>query len=71
MCLHQNIQDAFNEFRRRSCLRNYEADPEGPKIVPREKWFGGARGSDPATAVGATNAARFARLTRSGQTNDS
>ena len=37
--LHQNIQDAFNEFGVQIMSPNYEADPEGPKIVPREKWF--------------------------------
>ena len=37
--LHQNIQDAFNEFGVQIMAPSYEADPEGPKIVPREKWF--------------------------------
>lgn len=37
--LHANIQDAFNEYGVRIMSPNYEADPEGPKTVPREKWF--------------------------------
>jgi small-conductance mechanosensitive channel len=37
--LHANIQDAFNEFGVQIMSPNYEADPEGPKLVPREKWF--------------------------------
>lgn len=37
--LHANIQDAFNEFGVQIMSPNYEADPETPKIVPREKWF--------------------------------
>jgi small-conductance mechanosensitive channel len=37
--LHANIQDAFNEFGVQIMSPNYEADPDGPKIVPRAKWF--------------------------------
>jgi small-conductance mechanosensitive channel len=37
--LHGNIQDAFNEHGVQIMSPNYEADPEGPKIVPRERWF--------------------------------
>ena len=37
--LHQNIQDAFNEFGVQIMAPNYEGDPDGPKIVPPEKWF--------------------------------
>ena len=37
--LHANIQDAFNEHGVQIMSPNYEADPEGPKVVPREKWF--------------------------------
>ncbi len=37
--LHANIQDAFNEFGVQIMSPNYEADPERPKVVPREKWF--------------------------------
>ncbi len=37
--LHANIQDAFNEFGVQIMSPNYEADPEGRKVVPREKWF--------------------------------
>jgi small-conductance mechanosensitive channel len=37
--LHANILDAFNEFGVQIMSPNYEADPEAPKIVPKEKWF--------------------------------
>ena len=37
--LHQNIQDAFNEYGVQIMSPNYEADPEGPKVVPKDKWF--------------------------------
>ncbi len=37
--LHANIQDAFNEFGVQIMSPNYEADPEQPKVVPRDKWF--------------------------------
>jgi small-conductance mechanosensitive channel len=37
--LHANIQDAFNEHGVQIMSPNYEADPEGPKVVPRDKWF--------------------------------
>jgi len=37
--LHANIQDAFNEFGVQIMSPNYEADPDAPKIVPKEKWF--------------------------------
>lgn len=37
--LHQNIQDAFNEHGVQIMSPNYVADPAGPKLVPRERWF--------------------------------
>ncbi len=37
--LHGNIQDAFNEHGVQIMSPHYEADPEGPKIAPRERWF--------------------------------
>ena len=37
--LHGHIQDVFNEHGVQIMSPNYEADPAGPKIVPREKWF--------------------------------
>ena len=37
--LRANIQDAFNEFGVQIMSPNYEADPEAPKIVPRDQWF--------------------------------
>lgn len=46
--LHANIQDAFNEFGVQIMSPNYEADPERPKLVPRQEWF--AAPAVPATA---------------------
>ena len=37
--LHANIQDAFNEFGVQIMSPNYEADPEGRKVVPRDQWY--------------------------------
>jgi small-conductance mechanosensitive channel len=37
--LHGNILDAFNEFGVQITSPNYEADPEGRKIVPRDQWY--------------------------------
>jgi small-conductance mechanosensitive channel len=37
--LHGNIQDVFNESGVQIMSPNYEADPESPKVVPRDKWF--------------------------------
>jgi small-conductance mechanosensitive channel len=37
--LHANIQDAFNEYGVQIMSPNYEADPDGPKVVPKERWF--------------------------------
>ncbi|HET9371141.1 MAG TPA: mechanosensitive ion channel domain-containing protein, partial [Vicinamibacterales bacterium] len=37
--LHANIQDAFNEHGVQIMSPNYEADPEGKKIVSRDNWF--------------------------------
>jgi small-conductance mechanosensitive channel len=37
--VHANILDAFNEYGVQITAPNYEADPDGPKIVPRDRWF--------------------------------
>ncbi len=37
--LHSNILDTFNEYGVQITSPNYEADPEAPKVVPREQWF--------------------------------
>ena len=37
--LHANIQDAFNEYGVQIMSPNYEADPEGDKIVPVDQWY--------------------------------
>jgi small-conductance mechanosensitive channel len=37
--LHANIQDAFNEHGVQIMSPNYIADPAGPKVVPKERWF--------------------------------
>jgi small-conductance mechanosensitive channel len=36
--LHANILDAFNEYGVQIMSPNYEADPEGAKIVPKARW---------------------------------
>ena len=37
--LHRNIQDVFNEYGIQIMTPSYEADPESPKIVPRDQWY--------------------------------
>ncbi|HTP66580.1 MAG TPA: mechanosensitive ion channel family protein [Geobacteraceae bacterium] len=37
--LHQNIQDAFNEFEVQIMSPHYMFDPEAPAIVPKERWY--------------------------------
>ena len=37
--LHRNIQDVFNEYGIQIMTPAYEADPETPKIVPRDQWY--------------------------------
>jgi small-conductance mechanosensitive channel len=37
--LHRNIQDAFNEYGVQIMSPSYRADPERPKIVPRDQWY--------------------------------
>jgi small-conductance mechanosensitive channel len=37
--LHGNIQDAFNEYGVQIMSPNYEADPEGRKVVPPDRWY--------------------------------
>jgi small-conductance mechanosensitive channel len=37
--VHANILDAFNEYGVQITAPNYEADPDGPKVVPRDRWF--------------------------------
>jgi small-conductance mechanosensitive channel len=37
--LHAHIQDVFNEYGVQIMSPNYEADPQSPKVVPREQWY--------------------------------
>ncbi|NWG75426.1 MAG: mechanosensitive ion channel family protein [Rubrivivax sp.] len=37
--LHRNILDVFNEYGVQIMTPAYEADPERPKVVPREQWY--------------------------------
>jgi small-conductance mechanosensitive channel len=37
--LHANIQDAFNEYGVQIMSPNYEADPDGRKFVPQDRWY--------------------------------
>jgi small-conductance mechanosensitive channel len=46
--LHGHIQDVFNENGVQIMSPNYEADPETPKVVPREKWFTSPAAREPA-----------------------
>jgi small-conductance mechanosensitive channel len=48
--LHANIQDAFNEYGVQIMSPNYEADPEGRKVVPADQWY--AAPASRAEAVG-------------------
>jgi small-conductance mechanosensitive channel len=37
--LHQNIQDAFNEFEVQIMSPHYMLDPRSPAVVPKERWY--------------------------------
>jgi hypothetical protein len=37
--LHAHVLDVFNEHGVQIMSPNYEADPESPKVVPKDKWF--------------------------------
>jgi small-conductance mechanosensitive channel len=37
--LHRHIQDVFNEYGVQIMTPSYVADPEMPKIVPRDQWY--------------------------------
>ncbi|HSE97082.1 MAG TPA: hypothetical protein VLD57_02355, partial [Blastocatellia bacterium] len=37
--LHQNIQDAFNEYSVQIMSPNYVADRASPTFVPKERWY--------------------------------
>lgn len=37
--LHQNIQDAFNEYGVQIMSPHYMLDPGAPAVVPRERWY--------------------------------
>jgi len=37
--LHQNIQDAFNEYGVQIMSPHYLLDPKAPAVVPRERWY--------------------------------
>jgi len=46
--VHANILDAFNEYGVQITSPNYEADPEKPKVVPKEQWFAAPASPDAA-----------------------
>ncbi|MFN7986675.1 MAG: mechanosensitive ion channel [Thermoanaerobaculia bacterium] len=50
--LHSNILDVFNEYGVQITSPNYEADPEMPKIVPREQWYAAPSRRPPKGEVG-------------------
>ena len=37
--LHGHVLDVFNEHGVQIMSPNYEADPEAPKVVPKDRWF--------------------------------
>jgi small-conductance mechanosensitive channel len=37
--LHRHILDVFNEYGVQIMTPSYEADPEVPKLVPRDQWY--------------------------------
>ncbi len=37
--LHRHILDVFNEYHVQIMTPAYEADPEQPKVVPKDQWF--------------------------------
>jgi small-conductance mechanosensitive channel len=37
--LHRNVLDVFNEYGVQIMTPSYETDPDGPKVVPKDKWF--------------------------------
>lgn len=46
--LHRNILDVFNEYGVQIMTPAYEADPEQPKVTPREQWYAApARAPEP------------------------
>ena len=47
--LHANIQDSFNAEGVQIMSPNYEADPEQPKVVPKQHWNGLPAPSAPGT----------------------
>jgi small-conductance mechanosensitive channel len=49
--LHAHILDAFNEYGVQIMSPNYEADPSGPKVVPRNQWYAAPAPSAPELAA--------------------
>jgi small-conductance mechanosensitive channel len=49
--LHSQILDVFNEFGVQIMSPNYEADPEGLKIVPKEQWHAAPAKADAPAGV--------------------
>jgi small-conductance mechanosensitive channel len=49
--LHASILDAFNEHGVQIMSPGYEGDPEAPKIVPVDRWFGKPASEAPAKTV--------------------
>jgi hypothetical protein len=37
--LHRSILDVFNEYGVQIMTPAYEADPQQPKLVPKEQWY--------------------------------
>ncbi len=44
--VHWHIPDVFNEYGVQIMVPAYEADPDEPKVVPREQWYAAPASSD-------------------------
>ena len=54
--LHAHIQDLYNEYGVQIMTPRYEADPETPKLVPKQQWY--AAPARPDSAPGAETPSR-------------
>jgi small-conductance mechanosensitive channel len=55
--LHGHILDAFNEYGVQITSPNYEADPEGAKVVPKDNWYAAPAVAPPKIATSPVGAA--------------
>jgi small-conductance mechanosensitive channel len=62
--LHANIQDAFNEYGVQIMSPNYEADPDAPKVVPRNRWYSAPAVPDAGVTPEAASGSRVEEIGR-------